>query len=302
MMYYRRKYLLSIFELFGNELTARRLQKLLFLTTRKSESVVLYDFIPNKYGSFSFQAEQDMHALVTLGYLAGEQIDGHDGYKRIRKEGMLNELGMFDKQSIVNVWSEFKDYSDDELIRYVYQQYPFYAIHSVIALNLLSDMEMQCVEDMKIKMQNPERELFTIGYEGLSLEAYLDKLIENDIHVLFDVRKNAYSQKFGFSQSLLKRGCDSVGIDYVHIPELGIDSEKRQRLNSQKDYDALFEEYEHTTLLRNAAYLNIILNSIKIKRRVALTCFEKNPLQCHRTRVASAILKKINGLISFCEL
>lgn len=302
MMYYRRKYLLSLFELFGNELTARKLQKLLFLSLHNPDSVQLYEFIPNKYGSFSFQAEQDMHTLATLGYLAEEQIDGHDGYKRIKKEGMLNELGIFDKENIVNAWNKFKDYGDDDLIKYVYLQYPFYAINSVIATNLLSVDEMQRVEKEKNKVHSTARKLFTIGYEGWSLESYLNTLIENDVRVLCDVRKNAYSQKFGFSQSILKRGCDSVKIDYLHIPELGIESNKRKALNSQEDYNELFEEYERTTLSKNEDYLNIILDSIKDKKRVALTCFEKNPLQCHRTRVANAILKKMNGSISLCEL
>jgi hypothetical protein len=301
-MYYRRKYLLSLFELFGNELTARKLQKLLFLSLHSPGSLPLYDFIPNKYGSFSFQAEQDMHVLVTLGYLAEEQIDGHNGYKRIKKEGMLNDLGIFDKENIVNTWDKFKDFGDDDLIRYVYLQYPFYAINSIIAINLLNADEMQRVEKEKSKVQSVARKLFTIGYEGLSLEAYLIKLLTHDVHVLCDVRKNAYSQKFGFSQSLLKRGCESVKIDYIHIPELGIESEKRKALSSQEDYNELFEEYERTTLSKNEEYLNIILDSIKDKKRVALTCFEKNPLQCHRTRVANAILKKMNGSISLCEL
>ena len=132
--------------------------------------------------------------------------------------------------------------------------------------------------------------LFTIGYESLSLESYINKLIINDVRVLCDVRKNAFSQKYGFSKSQLQQACTGVGIEYIHIPELGIDSEERQDLVSQKDYDILFAKYEKTTLKTNEDYLTIILNKIQEKGRVALTCFEKSPIQCHRGRVAKRLM------------
>ena len=140
--------------------------------------------------------------------------------------------------------------------------------------------------------------LFTIGYESLSLETYINKLIVNDVHVLCDVRKNAYSQKYGFSKSQLAQACAGVDIEYIHIPELGIDSCERKELVSQRDYDLLFEKYERTTLKTNEAYLDIILNKIKEKGRVALTCFEKEVIQCHRGRVAKRLMSVPNkGLI-----
>ncbi len=66
--------------------------------------------------------------------------------------------------------------------------------------------------------------------------------------MLCDVRKNAYSQKYGFSKSQLQKACEGVGISYIHMPELGINSDKRQHLISQSDYDLLFEDYEKNTL------------------------------------------------------
>ncbi|MCS2389053.1 DUF488 domain-containing protein [Bacteroides thetaiotaomicron] len=63
--------------------------------------------------------------------------------------------------------------------------------------------------------------------------------------MLCDVRKNAYSQKYGFSKGQLEKACTGVGIKYIHIPQLGIESEQRQDLKSQKDYEILFESYEN---------------------------------------------------------
>lgn len=55
------------------------------------------------------------------------------------------------------------------------------------------------------------------------LEQYLNKLIENDVKVLCDVRRNPISMKFGFSKHQLIKACNGVGIEYKHIPEVGID-------------------------------------------------------------------------------
>ena len=108
--------------------------------------------------------------------------------------------------------------------------------------------------------------------------------------MLCDVRKNAYSQKYGFSKSQLQKACEGVDIYYVHIPELGIESEFRQNLSSQKDYDLLFDNYEKTTLKKQTESLMKIKCLVDKYGRVALTCFEKNPLQCHRSRVAKYVM------------
>ena len=131
--------------------------------------------------------------------------------------------------------------------------------------------------------------LFTIGYEGISLEHYLNKLIKNNIKLLCDVRKNALSMKYGFSKSQLKNACEGVGINYLHIPEVGISSDKRQELNSQADYDKLFKEYISTNLSKTTSSQKEILDLLKKYKRIALTCFEADKCQCHRTHLAEAI-------------
>ena len=115
-------------------------------------------------------------------------------------------------------------------------------------------------------------------------------LLQNDVRVLCDVRKNAYSQKFGFSKSQLEKACNGTGIKYIHIPNLGIISEKRKDLRCQSDYDDLFDDYEATTLDSSRDELNYLFMLLQNHRRIALTCFEHDPLQCHRSRIA----KKLN--------
>lgn len=78
------------------------------------------------------------------------------------------------------------------------------------------------------------------------------------------------------------------------MPELGINSDKRQHLISQSDYDLLFEDYEKNTLQNNSNALLRIKEILHKEKRVALTCFEKNPLQCHRSRIANALMQLPN--------
>ncbi len=103
------------------------------------------------------------------------------------------------------------------------------------------------------------------------------------------VRKNALSMKYGFSKSTLKKMCENVGIKYVHIPELGINSEYRTELKSQDDYDILFEFYKSENLTNTTSFQQIVLNYIKEYKRVAITCFEAEICQCHRKPLAEAI-------------
>jgi len=287
MLYYRRKILLALLEAFDGQLTAKSLQKYLFLFTR-NQIKKAFDFVPYKYGCFSFQANQDLVTMQNYGYIEiVKQTNGR--FIKIKQKGnYLGMLDLFDRQALAEVKNNFGTLNQQELIRYTYQKYPFYATKSLIANELLNKEELETIEKQKRTFDEPQ--LFTIGYEGVLLETYIKILIINDVHVLCDVRKNAFSQKYGFSKSQLQKACEGVGIQYIHIPELGIESEKRQDLRSQKDYDILFDHYENTTLKNNHVALLYIREIIDKEKRVALTCFEKNPLQCHRTRVAKALM------------
>ena len=160
----------------------------------------------------------------------------------------FSELTIFDQVAIRDICKQFKDVPLDDLIRYTYLHYPFFAIKSTIARKMLMPDELARVDLQKRHFDN--KKLFTIGYEGKSLERYLNFLIINDVRVLCDVRKNAYSQK----------------------------------------YDALFDYYEENTLPLNWDSLLKVREIIDQEGRVALTCFEQNPKQCHRSRVAKALM------------
>ena len=195
---------------------------------------------------------------------------------------------MFEQQMLKDLKSEFGKMNQNDLIKYTYIRYPFFATKSIIAKSLLNEQELASIEKQKRTYSSPQ--LFTIGYEGISLETYINKLIINDVRILCDVRKNAISQKYGFSKSQLEKACKGVGIHYIHIPQLGINSDQRQDLNTQRDYDILFDLYEKTTIKENQQSLLYIRSLIDKEQRIALTCFEANPKQCHRSRVAKHLM------------
>ncbi len=130
--------------------------------------------------------------------------------------------------------------------------------------------------------------LFTIGYEGRTQDEYLALLREAGVTLLADVRRNPISRKKGFSKSTLAQGA-AVGIRYEHLPELGIASEKRKNLATQADVAALFAEYERDWLPMQGPALAKLRAWLDAGERVALTCFERVPGDCHRHCVAEAL-------------
>ena len=289
MMYYRRKVLLALIEAFGGQMHPISLQKALFLFTREQETDSrVYSFVPYRYGCFSFNVNHDVSVLEKYGYLRA-----NDNLISISKPGhYASELDLFDLSCLYGIRDEFKDYSDDDFIRYTYQKYPYYAINSEIAYKHLTPEQMAVVREKDHRKTYTNHTLFTIGYEGVSLEDYLNKLLIYGVKTLCDVRKNAYSQKYGFSKAQLQLACDGVGIKYIHMPELGIESDQRQSLNTQHDYDVLFENYRNTVLVSSDAYLDRIVSLIDSDERVALTCFEKDVNQCHRTQIARKLMSR----------
>lgn len=292
MLYYRRKIVLALLEIFDGQLTAKSFQKYLFLFTRK-QSKKAYDFIPYRYGCFSFQANQDLATMQKYGYLEIVMQETGRYIKINESNNCLSLITPADRKILIETKEQFGKLKQNDLIRYTYQKFPYYATRSLIANDLLTTPELDTIEQQK--RTYTETQLFSIGYEGISLETYINRLIINDVRILCDVRKNAFSQKYGFSKSQLKTACEGVGIKYIHVPELGIISDKRRELKTQGDYDALFEEYEQTTLKDNHNTLMIVKEILENEKRLAVTCFEKNTAQCHRTRVANALLKLPNS-------
>ena len=286
-MFYRRKIILSLLQLFDGQLDKISLQKLLFLFTLR-QTKADYDFIPYKYGCYSYSANADMTTMASKGILS----ETKESFSKLDKTDYLKTLKPNDYKQLLEVKTIYGKMSANVLMKHTYINYPFYATRSETAGNILSKEELAKV--IQSKPNGTKTILFTIGYEGISLEEYLVRLLKNDVKILVDVRNNPMSMKYGFSKSQLQKYCVSLGIQYLHFPELGIQSQQRQELNTQNDYDKLFASYRKNNLNKTMEAQANILNLLKENKRIALTCFEANICQCHRKHLAEAV-EKLQG-------
>jgi hypothetical protein len=264
---HRIKVLLSVAQEVGGVISDARLQHLLFLyCIEEVKRDEYYEFIPSAGSPHSLQAANDK------GYLIHKKLieDAPHWAAIAGKPRYAVDLDFFEKIAIQTLKTKWAGQPDKAIAAHIASHYP-----DMAALPVL--------------IENAEPRFFTIGYEGASPEAYINCLLRADICLLVDVRKNSLSKKFGFSKHELREGLARVGIDYLHIPELGIVSEKRQELNSDADYAALFREYEATTLRQQTAKLDQLQRLLAERGRIAITCFEASHHHCHRGCIADAM-------------
>lgn len=285
-LFARQRELLELLDAHGGDLGNKDYQKLLFLYCQELGDRAPYEFVPYKLGAFSFTSYADRRKLVERGLLRD------DAYRwRITAAGRKAMAG--DRGRHLAVFAhKYRNLRGDRLIAETYRRFPYYAGRSEVADRVLAgdDEALRRIEAARPRPESPSP-LATIGYEGVTLESYLNRLLRAGITILCDVRKNPISRKYGFSKGTLSRSCEGVGIRYEQLRELGIESTKRQRLETQADYDALFAEYARTTLTKQGAALSRIREWIDQGERVALTCYEKLPQQCHRSLVADAVAR-----------
>lgn len=273
--YKRQRFLLSFIQQLNEDIALTNLQKLVFLYCM-NEKLDHYDFIPYKYGPYSFQLKEDIDILCKNGFISyrGPYLHSNEQQMEVPYIHAASERG-------------------DDLIRRTYQEYPYYTVNSIIINRLYpNNAEMKKVLEAERQKYNlDEQILFTIGYEGRSLESFINTLITNGVKKLCDVRRNPISRKFGFSREKLEHVIENTSIDYVHIPALGIDSKKRQSLDTEDAYSDLFREYAQSLPSHNREleYLYSLLCSDK---RIALMCYEKEPSMCHRHVIRDYLCSK----------
>ena len=289
MLFERQRLLLTLLDAVGEPVGHTDFQKLLCLYTHECETSHSYEFVPYKFGAFSFTSYADKRKLVAEGLLATDDQNWEltdTGRAAARRQSV-------EPLRVAGFYRRYSRKRGNALIAEQYRLHPYYATRSEI----LDKLSLEPEALARIAEAKPKRQpagLVTIGYEGRSLESYLNELLRDGVTLLCDVRKNPLSRKYGFSKATLSKASDGVGIRYVHLPELGIASEQRQELQTQADYDALFAEYERENLPRQRAALDKIRSWVVAGERVALTCFELVPEKCHRHCVAEA-LERMSG-------
>ena len=134
--------------------------------------------------------------------------------------------------------------------------------------------------------------VFTTGYEGKTIDDFLNHLKEHDIQRVVDVRDVPLSRKKGFSKNPLKQRLAEYNIDYVHFKSLGSPMHLRKKVYQDKDFVYFFNRYEKY-LDECQIELEALYQAIN-ERISCLLCFEHNPSNCHRSSVANRV-SKLNG-------
>ena len=131
--------------------------------------------------------------------------------------------------------------------------------------------------------------LFTIGYEGRTLQEFLDALTGAGAELLIDVRAIAASRRPGFSKTALSGAVREVGIDYLHLrplgtPKAGRDAARKGRTNEMRRI------YEGQLATPEAQLALLQAEAAALERPSALLCFEREASCCHRAIVAERLV------------
>ncbi len=254
--FHRQRFLLYVLEKSNGILLKADFFKQLFLLHQKAE-FAYYDFIPYHSNYYSFQAENDINILEKQGWL---------------KESGDNIVLL---KSIINQSNNVKD---------------------ILKIDYLSKQKSVLVKTSNFpqsQSNNKTNTLFTIGYEGISFDAYVNHLLKNKINLICDVRKNAFSRKFGFSKNIMLELLQKIDIQYEHIPELGIESSARKDLKTKEEYLKLFDKYQ-VSLPQKKTSLKYLIHLLEKYQHIAITCFEKKHQECHRHCISDYLQTKNN--------
>jgi uncharacterized protein (DUF488 family) len=129
--------------------------------------------------------------------------------------------------------------------------------------------------------EDNEPEFYTIGYEGLSLQQFVQIIKEHNIKTVVDIRISPWSRDPTFSKSSLQVSLPMNDLKYEHLKEWG----NPKRFWGKPDAKLLYQQFILPTLQEN-------LEKVKsFDGPVALMCMEKDPRNCHRTIVANELTK-----------
>lgn len=128
--------------------------------------------------------------------------------------------------------------------------------------------------------------LFTLGYEGLTIEEFIARLLIADVRVVLDVRELPLSRKRGFSKRRFADALGLAGIAYRHLPALGCPKSIRERHKRDGDWSAYCRSFNSYLSGRMDAVTALIATARETT--ACLVCFEADYARCHRSMVADA--------------
>ena len=130
------------------------------------------------------------------------------------------------------------------------------------------------------------KNLFTLGYEGITVEQFIARARAAGVRLVIDVRELPLSRKRGFSKTAFRQALADGSIAYAHMPALGCPKAVRDRYRSDGDWAAYTRAF-----LRHLKSQSMTVSELaRISKATpsCLVCFEADFALCHRTYVARA--------------
>jgi uncharacterized protein (DUF488 family) len=129
--------------------------------------------------------------------------------------------------------------------------------------------------------------VYTVGYEGLALEEFLQRLRRAGVQVVVDVRDVPQSRKRGFSKTGLAAALGAAEMNYLHVRSLGCPKPIRDRYRANRDWKAYTAAFMDHLRKQDVAVSEVA--ALCSCGTPALLCYEADAAFCHRTYVARAV-------------
>ncbi len=142
--------------------------------------------------------------------------------------------------------------------------------------------------------------VFTIGYEGSTLEGLVYALKSNFIQTLIDVRFIPLSRKPGFSKDELCAAVEAAGMKYRHFKALGCPSVVRDVYREDGNWESYSRKFKQH-LAAQAAAVDELYDLVTTSNS-CLLCYERDVRRCHRRYVADRLVELSEGRLRRVDL
>lgn len=131
--------------------------------------------------------------------------------------------------------------------------------------------------------------LYTFGYEGLDIDAFVARLHAAGVKTVVDVRELPLSRKKGFSKTSFSEALAATNIAYLHAPVLGCPKPIRDKYKLDGDWPAYTKAFLAYIETQGASVRELV--KLSKATTACLVCFEADYTMCHRTYVARSARK-----------
>lgn len=151
--------------------------------------------------------------------------------------------------------------------------------------------------------------VYTIGYEGRDFEEFATLLKENEIDILVDIRESTSSNyKPEFNGEVLSDRLEEKGIQYRHVPELGVKGIIRRPYKDGAIGHDCFEDWYRWWVTEEAEIdMDEFVDELELEGTPAFMCIERyaepngeQHIHCHRDHLAEMVHgRDVDGRIHF---